>query len=57
MLDCLKDEDLKLSLDKCQFCQPSVTYVGYITQDGVFTDPKKTEAITTWSRPSTVAAL
>lgn len=58
VLDRLKDEGLKLSLDKCQFCQPSVTYVGHIiSQDGVSTDPKKTEAVTTWPRPCTVTAL
>lgn len=58
VLDRLKDEDLKLSLDKCQFCQPSVTYVGHIiSQDGVSTDPKKTEAVATWLRPSTMTAL
>lgn len=49
VLDRLKGECLKLSLDKCQFCQPSVIYVGHIiAQDGVSTDPKKTEAVTTW---------
>lgn len=58
MLDRLKDEGLKLSLDKCQFCQPSVTYVGHIiSQVGVSTDPQKTEAVTTWPRPTTVTAL
>lgn len=58
VLDRLKDEGLKLSLDKCQFCQPSVTYVGHIiSQDGVSTDPKKTEAVTTWPRPRNVTAL
>lgn len=58
VLDRLKEEGLKLSLDKCQFCQPSVSYVGHIvSQDGVSTDPKKTEAVTTWPRPTTVTAL
>lgn len=58
VLDRLKEEGLKLSLDKCQFCQPSVTYVGHIiSQDGVSTDPLKIEAVTTWPRPNTVTAL
>ncbi|XP_057187744.1 retrovirus-related Pol polyprotein from transposon 412 [Triplophysa rosa] len=58
VVDRLKDEGLKLSLDKCQFCQLSVTYVGHIvSQAGVSTDPEKTEAVTTWPRPNTVAAL
>lgn len=62
VLDRLRDERLKLSLHKCQFYQPSVTYVGdpnlhcghFLSQDVVSTDPKKTEAVTTWPRPSTV---
>lgn len=58
VLDRLQEEGLKLSLDKCQFCQPSVSYVGHIvSQEGVSTDPKKTEAVTTWPRPTTVTAL
>lgn len=52
-LDCLMEEGLKLLLDKCQFCQPSVSFVGHI----VSTDPKKTEVVTTWPRPTTVTAL
>lgn len=42
-------------LDKCQFCQPSVSYVGHIvSQEDVSTDLKKTEVVTTWPRPTTV---
>ncbi|KAL7824891.1 hypothetical protein SRHO_G00343510 [Serrasalmus rhombeus] len=58
VLNRLKEEGLKLSLDKCQFCQPSVSYVGHIvSQQGVSTDPKKTEAVTSWPRPTTVTTL
>ncbi|KAL6460364.1 hypothetical protein MHYP_G00303300 [Metynnis hypsauchen] len=58
VLNRLKEEGLKLSLDKCQFCQPSVSYVGHIvSQKGVSTDPKKTEAVTSWPRPTTVTEL
>lgn len=40
VLDRLKSEGLKLSLDKCQFCHTSVNYVGHIiSQNGVATDP------------------
>lgn len=35
-----------------------MTDVGHIiSEDGVSTDPKKTEAVTTWPRPNTVTAL
>jgi len=58
VLDRLQGEGLKLSLDKCHFCQPSVSYIGTImSQEGVSTDPRKTEAVTTWPTPTTVTAL
>uniref|UniRef100_A0A674CT74 Gypsy retrotransposon integrase-like protein 1 n=1 Tax=Salmo trutta TaxID=8032 RepID=A0A674CT74_SALTR len=58
VLDRLKSEGLKLSLDKCQFCRTSVNYVGHIiSQNGVATDPSKIEAVTTWPKPETVTAL
>ena len=40
VLDRLEEVGLKLSFDKCQFCQPKVKYVGHIiSADGVATDP------------------
>ncbi|MGH0155154.1 UNVERIFIED_CONTAM: hypothetical protein FKN15_028521 [Acipenser sinensis] len=58
VLDRLQEEGLKLSLDKCQFCRTSVTYVGHIvSQHGVSTDPSKIEAVATWPRPQTLSAL
>ena len=58
VLDRLKEEGLKLSLDKCQFGRTSVTYVGHIvSQDGISTDPAKIEAVVSWPRPKTVTEL
>lgn len=58
VLDRLQSEGLKLSLDKCIFCQPSVTYVGHIvSQEGVSTDPSKIEAVKSWPRPQNVSEL
>lgn len=46
VLDQLQCEGLKLSLDKCTFCQTSVSYVGHIvSQDSVSTDPSKIDAL------------
>ncbi|RXN36708.1 Retrovirus-related Pol polyprotein from transposon 297 [Labeo rohita] len=54
VLDRLREEGLKLSLDKCQFCRTSVTYVGHIvSQEGIATDPSKVEAVISWPRPRT----
>lgn len=58
VLDRLREEGLKLSVDKCQFCQTSVTYVGHVvSKDGISTDPSKVEAVVTWPRPQTVTQL
>lgn len=54
----LHDEGLKLSMEKCQFYQPSVNYLGHIvSEEGVATDPKKLDAVTSWPRPTNVTEL
>lgn len=58
VLDRLDASGLKLSLDKCQFCQTRVKYVGHIVSaEGVATDPEKIEALTTWPVPKDLKAL
>lgn len=58
VLDRLKEEGLKLSLNKCQFCCPSVTYLGHIVScKGIATDPSKIEAVKHWPRPENITAL
>lgn len=58
VLDRLRDEGLKISLDKCQFGRTSVNYVGHIvSQDGISTDPSKIEAVVSWPQPQTVTEL
>uniref|UniRef100_A0A3B3RIE0 Gypsy retrotransposon integrase-like protein 1 n=1 Tax=Paramormyrops kingsleyae TaxID=1676925 RepID=A0A3B3RIE0_9TELE len=58
VLDRLREEGLKLSLDKCQFGRTSVSYVGHIVSaDGIATDPSKVEAVVSWPRPQTVTEL
>lgn len=54
----LHAEGLKLSLEKCQFYQTSVTYLGHVVSaEGITTDPQKLEAVTSWPRPNTVTEL
>uniref|UniRef100_A0A8C5PEZ5 ribonuclease H n=1 Tax=Leptobrachium leishanense TaxID=445787 RepID=A0A8C5PEZ5_9ANUR len=54
----LHEEGLKLSLEKCQFCLPSVTYLGHVVSaEGVSTDPRKLEAVASWPRARNVTEL
>ncbi|XP_075455261.1 uncharacterized protein LOC142494712 [Ascaphus truei] len=58
VLDRLSDSRFKLSVDKCQFCRISVTYVGHIvSENGVATDPSKLEAIASWPNPTQLTEL
>lgn len=54
----LHEEGLKLFLEKCTFDKTSVTYLGHvILAEGIATDPKKLEVVTTWPRPRMVTDL
>lgn len=58
VLDRLEEVGLKLSLDKCQFCQPKVKYVGHIVSEtGIATDPEKVEAVKRWKEPTDLKSL
>ena len=50
----LGENGLKLNPKKCSFCQEKVRYVGHIvSQEGIATDPEKTEQVRNWPRPQT----
>lgn len=58
VLSRLRENGLKLSPEKCRFFQTSVRYSGHIvSQNGLETDPQKTEALKTWPRPQTLKDL
>src|SRR5713101_3557171 len=49
----LQDNHLFLKIEKCNFEQPSVDYLGLIlTADAISMDPKKTDTIQTWPAPT-----
>lgn len=58
VLDRLEEAGLKISLDKCQFCQTQVKYLGHIVSaDGVSPDPEKIKAVTSWPQPHDLKTL
>lgn len=56
VLQKLQDAGLQCDIDKSEFEQNSVKYLGFIVRagEGVHVDPKKVEAIRAWETPKTV---
>ena len=51
----LSQHNLKLKASKCEFLKSKVTYLGHVvSEEGIETDPEKTEAIKSWPVPKTV---
>ncbi|KAL0192316.1 hypothetical protein M9458_010612, partial [Cirrhinus mrigala] len=58
VLQKLREHCLYLKLDKCEFHQPSVQFLGYvISADGVQMDQGKVNGILEWPQPSSVKEL
>ena len=58
VLSWLSQEGLKVKLEKCQFFQKEVQYLGHvISQGGMSTGPSKVLAVADWLRPTTVTEL
>jgi len=52
LMERLRNANLKLQPDKCEFLKTEVTYLGHvISKDGVKPDPKKLEAVKQFPRP------
>lgn len=48
----LKDAGLTINIDKCNFCRPSLLFLGFVVdQHGLRTDPSKVSAITSFPTP------
>jgi hypothetical protein len=55
VLQRLKDADLQVKLEKCQFHVQTVEFLGYvISPEGISMDPAKIEAIVSWPTPNSV---
>ncbi|XP_041440977.1 uncharacterized protein LOC121400938 [Xenopus laevis] len=58
VLDRLRQEGLKLSVDKCKFARKVVKFVGHIVSaEGIATDPEKVAAVRDWPRPTNLTEL
>jgi len=54
----LKDANLRLNPEKCQFFKKELLYLGHrVTTEGIGTDPEKVAAIAELEEPSTVREL
>ncbi|TYK20414.1 ty3-gypsy retrotransposon protein [Cucumis melo var. makuwa] len=56
VLQTLQDNKLYAKFSKCEFWLKQVSFLGHmVSKAGVFMDPAKIEAVTSWPRPSTVS--
>ena len=54
----IREAKLKLSPHNCILLQPKVSYLGHvISGEGISTDPKKIQAISSWPSPTSVTQL
>ncbi|KAL0534251.1 hypothetical protein IC582_028540 [Cucumis melo] len=58
VLQTLRDNKLYAKFSKCEFWLKQVSFLGHVvSKAGVSVDPAKIEAVTGWTRPSTVSEL
>lgn len=58
VFDRLREHNLKLQPDKCEFLRREANYLGHvISEDGVRPDPKKIEAVESFPTPTTTKTL
>lgn len=58
VFEALQKQKLYAKLEKCDFMQQEIGFLGYIvTNKGIKVDPKKVEAIASWPTPTTVTQV
>lgn len=58
VFETLKEANLTISFEKCQFCRSELKYLGFvIDKNGLRTDPNKVEIILNFPRPKTCTEL
>ena len=55
VLQTLRDRELYAKFSKCEFWINEVVFLGHVvSEDGIFMDPRKIEAIVKWEQPKNV---
>lgn len=58
VFDRLEAANLTINVEKCEFCRPSLRYLGYmVDESGLHTDPEKIEAMVSFQKPRTATEM
>ena len=58
LIQILKDNDIKVSIEKCKILQTNIDFLGHILSKGeIKNDPKRAECIRTMEKPTTIKEL
>lgn len=58
ILQCLRNNQLKVKLKKCEFWLDCVTFLGHVaSKKGISINPSNVEAIMMWGRPITMTEI
>lgn len=58
VLEKLKEANLTVNFEKCEFCRSSLKYLGFVVdRDGLRTDPSKVEAMVNFPKPKTATEM
>ena len=58
VFDKIRKAGMKLKLEKCHFCFPEITFLGFVVgKEGIKTDKEKVEKVVNFPRPTTITEL
>ena len=58
VFDKIRKAGMKLKLEKCHFCFPEITFLGFVVgKDGIKTDKEKVEKVINFPKPTTITEL
>ena len=57
VLQSLQNKQLYVKFSKCEFWLNEVVFLGHVSGEGIFVDPRKVEAIVGWEQPKNVIEI